>query len=401
MKEKIVYIIGTFDTKAPELQFAADTARSTGVRVRTVDISTTASAAQVDVPARQVAAHHVHGEHAVLEIKDRGQAVSAMTAALVNFLQKQKDVAGVLGLGGSGNTSMVTAAMQALPVGVPKVMVSTLAAGNVAPFVGASDIMMMHSVADIAGLNAITRTVIGNAAHAMAGMVLNTVAHVPTAKRTVGLTMFGVTTPAIMQIRNQIERDHECFVFHATGTGGQCLEKLIDSGYLASVIDFTTTEVADFLFGGILPCTDDRFGAIVRTGIPCVASVGAVDMVNFGPRGSVPSKYERRKFHVHNPAVTLMRTTPEENHQIGAWIVERINRMTGPTVFLLPMRGVSALDAEGQPFYDADADAALFAAVRNTWRAAPNRTLIEVEAHINDVAFAEAAVAAFRQVTRN
>jgi uncharacterized protein (UPF0261 family) len=277
-------------------------------------------------------------------------------------------------------------------------MVSTLASGNVAPFVGPSDIMMMHAVADVAGLNDITRVVIGNAAHAAAGMALNKVPRLKKSKLAIGLTMFGVTTAAITQIRERIERDHECVVFHATGTGGQCFEKLIESGFLSAAIDLTTTEVADHLFGGTLPCTEDRFGSIIRKQIPYIGSVGAVDMVNFGARETVPAKFASRNFYVHNAFVTLMRTTPEENSAIGKWIVERLNKMNGPVRFLLPLRGVSAIDAEGQPFHDPHTNRALFDSIRNNWRSAPNRKLIEIDAHINDAAFADAVVVAFHEI---
>jgi uncharacterized protein (UPF0261 family) len=279
-------------------------------------------------------------------------------------------------------------------------MVSTMASGNVAPYVGPTDIMMMHAVADVAGLNAITRTVIGNAAHAAAGMAAHAVPAVGEAKRAVGLTMFGVTTPCITQIRHLLEQDCECFVFHATGTGGQCLEKLIDSGLITAALDLTTTEVADHLLGGVLPCTEDRFGSVIRRRIPWVGSVGAVDMVNFGGRESVPGQHAARNLYVHNAQVTLMRTTAEENAAIGRWIVARINRMEGPVRFLLPLKGVSAIDAPGKPFHDPAADAALFAAIRDAWQPAAKRQLIEVDAHINDPAFAEACVHAFRDITR-
>jgi uncharacterized protein (UPF0261 family) len=256
----------------------------------------------------------------------------------------------------------------------------------------------MYAVVDVAGLNAISRKVIANAAHAAAGMALNSVKREKADKAGVGLTMFGVTTSCITQIRARIEKDFECFVFHATGTGGQSMEKLVDSGLLVSVIDITTTEVADHLFGGILPCTEDRFGSIIRIKIPYVGSVGAVDMVNFGARETVPKTFEGRKFYIHNPQVTLMRTTPAENRAIGTWIVERLNRMAGPVRFLLPLKGVSAIDAAGQPFHDGEADAALFAAIREGWAAARNRRLVEVDAHINDPAFAAEAVKQFKAI---
>ncbi len=393
-----IYVVGTCDTKAPELHYAADLIDRAGARAILVDVSTGPGEFDCDVSAAEVAKYHPGGERAVLGLTDRGQAVTAMAEALTGFILSRHDVAGILGMGGSGNSTIVTAAMRALPIGVPKLMVSTLASGNVAPFVGPSDIAMMHSVSDIAGLNAISRKVIGNAAHAIAGMVLNSVPEISDGKMPVGMTMFGVTTACISQIRQILDETCECFVFHATGTGGQCMEKLIDSGYLAAAIDITTTEVADHLFGGILPCTDDRFGAVIRSKIPYVGSVGAVDMVNFGARDTVPEKYAARKFHVHNASVTLMRTTAQENAAIGTWIVERLNKMDGPVRFLLPLRGVSAIDVEGMPFHDPQADQALFDAIRKGWKASANRQLIEIDDHINSPQFAGAVVKAFREI---
>ena len=394
-----VYVVGTCDTKEAELRYAAERVNATGARAVLVDISTTPSSARADVTPEMVAKHHPQGTDAVLGHADRGRAVTAMGEALTRFLLSRTDIGAVLGLGGGGNTAMVTAAMRALPIGVPKLMVSTMASGNVAPYVGPTDITMMHAVADVAGLNAITRKVIGNAAHASAGMALNSVPEESADKRAVGLTMFGVTTACITQIRHLIEADCECFVFHATGTGGQCMEKLIDSGLLTAALDITTTEVADFLMGGVLPCTEDRFGSIIRRRIPYAGSVGACDMVNFGGRETVPPQFSGRNLYVHNAQVTLMRTTPEENTAIGRWIVERLNRMEGRVRFLLPLGGVSAIDAPGKPFHDPGADRALFDAIREGWSPAPNRKLIAVDAHINDPAFAEAAVHAFRDIT--
>ena len=396
---KTVYVIGTCDTKEAELRYAVERVRAAGAVAVLVDISTTPSMAAADVTPKMVAEQHPQGAGAVLGHADRGRAVTAMGEALAAYLLSRSDIGAVLGLGGGGNTSIVTTAMQALLIGVPKLMVSTMASGNVAPYVGPTDIAMVHAVADVAGLNAITRKVIGNAAHAAAGMALNDVPVVHAAKRAVGLTMFGVTTACITQIRQLIESDCECFVFHATGTGGQCLEKLIDSGFITTALDITTTEVADYLLGGVLPCTEDRFGAVIRSGIPYVGSVGACDMVNFGARETVPAQFAGRNIYVHNPQVTLMRTTTAENAAIGRWIVNRLNRMQGPVRFLLPLKGVSAIDAPEKPFHDPAADAALFDAIRNGWAAAPNRKLIYIDAHINDPSFAEAAVHAFRDIT--
>ncbi len=393
-----VYVIGTCDTKGDELDFTVACLRAAGVETLLVDVSTTAHSHEADVSAVTIAAAHPQGSTAVLGKTDRGEAVSAMAAALSIWLPQRKDIAAVLGLGGSGNTAIVTEAMRALPIGLPKLMLSTLASGNVAGFVGPTDICMMHSVVDIAGLNLISRRVIANAAYAVVGMVQHAVPMESRGKHAVGMTMFGVTTKCITQIRKRIEPACESFVFHATGTGGQSFEKLAESGYFEAVFDITTTEVADYVCGGILPCTDDRFNVFIRNPIPYVGSVGACDMVNFGPREAVPLKYSDRRFLVHNAYVTLMRTTPEENRTIGTFIVSRLNQMRGPVRFLLPLKGVSAIDAEGQVFHDPDADKALFDAIRMGWQLAPHRQLIEVDAHINDDVFAGAAVAAFEEM---
>jgi uncharacterized protein (UPF0261 family) len=394
-----VYVIGTCDTKGDELRFACARIRRAGAKAVLVDISTVTPDPDAEVTAKAVAAHHPDGNAAVLGLTDRGKAVAAMAEALRRYLLTRKDIGAVLGLGGSGNTAIVTEAMRALPVGVPKIMVSTLASGNVAGFVGPTDIMMMHAVTDIAGLNAISRTVIGNAAHAAAGMTRTRVPKARKAKPTVGYTMFGVTTTCVNEIRRRLEPATESFVFHATGTGGQSFEKLAESGFFDGVMDITTTEVADHLVGGVLACTADRFGAFMRHAIPYVGSVGACDMVNFGPRETVPARFATRKFHIHNAHVTLMRTTPKENAEIGAFIVERVNRMPGPVRFLLPLQGVSAIDAAGQPFHDPKADAALFDAIRRGWQKVKNHKLIELDLNINDPAFAAAAVKAFKDIT--
>ena len=394
-----VYVIGTCDTKGAELAYARDLIQAAGVPVILVDVSTRPPAgAAADVTAQEVAAHHPDGAGAVLGGNNRGTAVAAMSAALTRYLLARDDIGCVLGLGGSGNTALVTAAMRALPVGVPKLMVSTVASGDVAPYVGPNDIAMMYSVTDVAGLNAISRRVIGNAAHAAAGMARWAVPAAPADKPGVGLTMFGVTTACVTIVREALEADYEPYVFHATGTGGQSMEKLAESGLLRGMVDVTTTEVPDRLFGGVFPCTDDRFGAAARTGLPWVGSVGAVDMVNFAAKDTVPTRYADRTLYVHNAQVTLMRTTPAENTAIGEWIAHRLNRCEGEVRLLLPLDGVSALDAPGMPFHDPDADQALFAALRATLHATPRRRLLELPHHVNDPAFAQALVAAFREV---
>lgn len=393
-----VYVIGTCDTKEAELVYARDRVRAAGAEAVLVDVGTKGSSQAADIAAAEVAAAHPEGASAVLGREDRGAAVGAMAEALTRWLTARTDIGAVLGLGGSGNTAIVTAAMRALPIGTPKLMVSTVGSGNVAPYVGPTDTAIMYSVVDVAGLNAISRRVIGNAAHAAAGMALNVVPSVAADRPAIGISMFGVTTACVTQLRERLEADHEVFVFHATGTGGQSMEKLAESGLLASLIDVTTTEVADYLFGGVLPCTEDRFGAVIRTRLPYVGSVGAVDMVNFGARETVPERFAGRLLYVHNPQVTLMRTTPEENRAIGEWIASRLNEAEGEVRFLLPLRGVSAIDAPGQPFHDPAADAALFDALRSAWRATPRRRLLEVDAHINDAAFADALLAAHREI---
>jgi uncharacterized protein (UPF0261 family) len=397
MKSK-VYVIGTMDTKAAELAFAAEAARAAGAETVLVDVGTQGAGAGADVSAADVAAYHPKGASAVLALTDRGQAISAMAGALTNFLLSRTDIGAVLGLGGSGNTALVTEAMRALPIGVPKLMVSTVASGNTAPYVGPNDLAMMYSVVDVAGLNAISRKVIGNAAHAAAGMALNQVAASASDRPGLGMTMFGVTTSCVTQVRAELDKSHEIYVFHATGVGGQSMEKLADSGFVAGLIDVTTTEVADLLVGGVFPATQDRFGAAIRTRLPYVGSVGAVDMVNFGARDTVPAQFKERLLHIHNANVTLMRTTSEESRRIGEFIVKRLNQMEGAVRFLLPLGGVSALDAPGQSFHDPDADAALFSAIRNGWEPAANRQLIEINAHINDPAFASALAENFRAI---
>ena len=289
--------------------------------------------------------------------------------------------------------------MRALPVGVPKMLISSVASGDVGRYVGPADITMMYSVTDVQGLNSISRQVLANGAQAMVGMVkARLAASAAPAKElpAVGLTMFGVTTPCVQQISGPLAKDWECLVFHATGVGGQSLEKLVDSGLLTGVIDITTTEVCDLLMGGVFPATQDRFGAIIRSGLPYVGSVGALDMVKFGPKDSVPLAFAGRRLQVHNPQVTLMRTNPAENDAMGHWIGERLNRMDGPVRFFLPEGGVSALDAPGQPFHDPEADAALFRALEQTVRQTTNRQLIRVKKHINDPEFASTVVAAFQ-----
>ncbi len=322
-----------------------------------------------------------------------------MAEAFARFLPSRRDLDGVLGLGGSGGTALITPALRALPVGVPKFVVSTMAAGDVSSYVGASDIAMLHSVTDVAGLNRISRRVLGNAAHALAGACAHPVS-APDERPAVGLTMFGVTTPCVDAVTQRLGDDYDCLVFHATGTGGAAMEKLADDGHLSAILDISTTEVCDLVAGGILAAGEDRLDAVARTKIPYVGSCGALDMVNFGAPDTVPRRYADRLFYPHNPQITLMRTTPDDVRAIGEFLARKLNACEGPVRFLLPEGGVSALDAPGQPFHDPDTDAVLFETLEREVRQTPDRRLIRSSRHLNEPGFAEELLAAFDDVTR-
>ena len=400
-----VIVAGTLDTKGDELRFIRDEIAAAGVRVVLVDLSTSGQPSPADVPPHHIATYFRGGPNAVFT-GERGAAITAMAEAFEAWVRRQEPVGGLISAGGSGGSALVAPAMRALPIGVPKVLISSVASGNVAPYVGPSDIMMLYSVTDVSGLNSVSRQVLANGAAAMVGMVKaraaastdREAARRGSRKPAVGLTMFGVTTPSVQAVTAALEDDFECLVFHATGVGGQSMEKLVDSGALSGVIDLTTTEVCDLLFGGVLPATEDRFGAIARARIPYIGSCGALDMVNFGPMETVPERYRGRTLHVHNPTVTLMRTTPEENARLGRWIGERLNLMDGPVRFFLPEGGVSALDAPGRPFSDPNADEELFRALEATVRQTGSRRLIRMPEHINDPRFSAAIVAQFRRL---
>lgn len=397
----VVLVVGTLDTKGVELRFIRDIIAESGLRTRLVDVSTSGKHSSCDVSAQEIALNHGRGGSAVFG-PDRGAAVTAMADAFASWLRRQGNVAGVISAGGSGAASLVAPGMRALAVGVPKLIISSVASGDVGPYVGPADITMMYSVTDVQGLNSISRAVLANGANALAGMVKARLDARAAPERAasglpaVGITMFGVTTPAVQKIVAELRDDFECLVFHATGVGGRSMEKLVESGQLAGVIDLTTTEICDLLMGGVFPATEDRLGAIIRSRLSYVGSVGALDMVNFGAPETIPERYRGRKFHVHNPQVTLMRTTVEENERMGRWIGERLNQMDGPVRFFLPEGGVSALDARGQPFWDPDADAALFRTLERTVRQTGNRQLIRVPKNINDPDFVAGIVSAFR-----
>ena len=398
-RDGVAYVAGTFDTKGRELLFMRTCLERAGVRTITVDLSTTGKPSAATIGASEVARHHPRGATAVFT-GDRGASVLAMSVAFERFIGTRRDLAGLISAGGSGGTSMATPAMRRLPIGMPKVMVSTVASGDVKPYVGASDICMMYSVTDVAGINRISERVLANAAHALAGMILNATrdAGRTQSRPALGLTMFGVTTPCVQAVSQALGDDYDCLTFHATGTGGQSMEKLVDSGLLAAVIDITTTEVADELFGGVFSAGPERFDAVIRSKLPYVGSCGALDMINFHAMETVPAVHRSRNLYRHNANVTLMRTTPDENRAMGQWIADKLNRMEGPVRFLIPEGGVSMLDAPGQPFWDPAADRALFTAIEQRFRPGALRKLVKVPANINEPAFVAALLTQFREI---
>ena len=393
---KRIYVVGTADTKGEELAFLAEKIRALGADPLVVDVGTRAPTIPPEVGAAEVAKF---GPPGLLEGTDRGVAVAGMAEAFAQFVITRDDIAGMVGIGGGGGTSIVTSGMRKLPIGLPKVMVSTLASGDVGPYVGVSDILMMPSVTDLAGLNRISRVILSNAALAVVAMSANPTMVEPATKLAVGLTMFGVTTPAVTQIVELLTGAVEPLVFHATGTGGKTMEMLVDSGLVGALIDVTTTEVCDYLLGGVLPAGPERLDCLSRRPVPYVGSVGACDMVNFWAPETVPPHYADRLFYAHNANVTLMRTSADECRAIGEWIGGKLNAAVGPVRFLLPLRGVSALDIEGGAFRDAEADAELFEAIERTVQWSSDRQLIRLDCHINDPSFAEAAVRAFHEIT--
>jgi len=369
-----VYLIATLDTKGTEAEFLCERLVALGLAIEVIDASCSG------------------------RLGERGQAVNATAGEMAKRVKEAFEagkVGGVVAIGGSAGTTIGTAAMRALPIGIPKLMVSTLASGQVRPWVGHKDILMLNSVVDIAGVNRISRIVLSEAAAAMAGMVRcrerppwrpeNSLD-----RPLIAATMFGVTTPCVQHARKVLEAaGYEVIVFHATGNGGQAMESLIREGMFLGVLDITTTELADELVGGILSAGPTRLTAAAEMGIPQVISVGALDMVNFGPRETVPEKFATRKFHIHNASVTLMRTTPDENRKLGQEICHKLAEAKAPATILLPLRGVSAIDKDGQPFDEQVARAALYNAIRTDMPA--NVELIELDHHINDDSFAIAA----------
>jgi uncharacterized protein (UPF0261 family) len=390
-----VVLVGTLDTKGAENEFVRDRLLAAGVDVLVVDTGVLEPPGfPPDITRQEVAAAAGADFEALAAARDRGAAITAMASgaeAVVRRLHEEGRLDGALALGGTGGTSIATRAFRALPLGVPKLVVSTAASGNTADYIRETDLILMPSVTDIAGLNRISTRILANAAAAVAGMV--TAAPLPAAaagRPMVAASMFGVTTPCITRARARLETlGYEVLVFHMTGTGGRTLESLAAQGLLAGVLDATTTELADELVGGIFSAGPDRLSAAGKAGIPQVVSVGALDMVNFGPMDTVPAEFKDRNLYVHNPITTLMRTTAGENTELGTRLARRLNAATGPTSLFLPLRGVSAIDVDGAPFRDEAADRALFGAIQDELDT-ERVELVELDTDVNDDRFADA-----------
>ncbi len=390
---KTILMIGTLDTKGREYAYVRDMIRARGHTAFVLDAGVLGEPVfPPDIPATRTAEAGGGSLAELRERRDRGHALEVMglgARALAAELVAAGRVDGVLSLGGSGGTSIGTTAMRALPVGLPKLMVSTMASGNVGPYVDVKDVTMMFSVVDVAGMNRVSRRIFANAAGAICGMAEQAVSAAEE-KPLVSATMFGVTTPCVDRFRARMEAaGYEMLVFHAVGSGGRSMESLIADGYVSGVADITTTEWCDELVGGVLSAGPERLDAAASAGVPQVVSLGALDMVNFGPRDTVPPQFATRNLYVHNPQVTLMRTTAEECAKLGEIIAGKLNASTGPTALFMPLGGVSAIDVEGMPFYDPEADRALFDALRaNVDRSKVD--IVELDLPINDPAFADA-----------
>ncbi len=395
-----IYVIATMDTKGEEARWVAERIRSAGQAALTVDVSASNQVvAQADVNRSSVL---MAGNLDAAQLSaDRGEAVGQVSSSLGEFLVSEYAagrVSGVIGLGGSGGTSLISAAVRRLPIGLPKLIVSTVASGNTSAYIDCSDLVLFPSVVDVAGLNAVSMDVLQNAAHAMVGMVERRRV-VTSEKPLLGLTMFGVTTPCVMAVKQELEKDGwECLIFHAVGTGGRAMERLVESGRIVGVLDLTTTEIADYLAGGIFPATADRFDVFAKHAVPVVLSFGAMDMVNFGPRASVPEKYADRQFHQHNAQITLMRTTASENEAAARFIASKLNRAAGLVRVLVPNGGVSKLDAAGAPFWNPAIDRILFDTFAAEFACDSRHQMLVLPQNINEPAFSQAVVDNFRQI---
>lgn len=391
---KTVAVLGTFDTKGKELKFIKECIEEHGLKTLCINTGVFEPVVEPDISSAEVAAAVGADINAIVEKRDRATATEVLakgTEKLIPQLYAEGKFDGIISIGGSGGTSLATPAMRQLPLGVPKVMVSTMASGDVSPYVGTSDIVMIPSVVDAEGLNDISKVIFSNAANAIVGMVQNRKEIESDGNPLLAATMFGVTTPCVKAAEDYLhEQGYDVLVFHATGTGGKCMEALIDQGFIKGVLDLTTTEWCDEVVGGVLNAGPDRLTAAGKNGIPQVVSVGALDMVNFGPMDTVPAQFKDRNLYKHNPTVTLMRTTADELKSIGHEIATRLADATGKTTLMLPLKGVSMIDVEGQPFYDAEADKVLFDTLR-TELADSNVEIVELDTDINDKEFAVAA----------
>lgn len=400
-----VALLGTLDTKGTEYGWLADRLQELGVETLTIDVGSFSDSQAAQISAREVITAAGEDADALRSRKDRGEMMTVMAkgaAAIVTQLATDGKIHAILSVGGSGGSSVAAQAMQALPIGFPKLMVSTMASGNVQPYVGEADITLMYSVVDVAGVNSISTKVFGNAAAAVVGMAKDFEARAGAVeddhKPLIGLTMFGLTTPAADEARHTLdELGYETLVFHATGTGGRAMEKLVDSELLAGVCDLTTTELCDELAGGILSAGPDRLEMAGAKGLPQVVSLGALDMVNFGPKESVPAKYDGRTFVVHNPTITLMRTSVEENVELGRQIARKLAAATGPTKLFIPLKGFSGIDIDGGPFFDPDANAAVIEELRKGL-AGSQVEIVELDLHVNDPGFGKAMAEALHQM---
>lgn len=422
-----VFCIGTADTKLDELRFLAASVKS-HVAAFAAGSRSPVEVVVVDVSAGPDEIRSVEGlmftsrkellsqyfEFSDQEPQklpdDRGEAVSLMSKALEIYLKRASEdriLAGAIGLGGSGGTSLISAAFRALPLGLPKVIVSTVASGRTEPYIGSTDMVLFPSVVDVCGINSVSRMVFSNAAAAFAGMVIGRIdrcreKNKADAKSTVGITMFGVTTPCVNAVVERLSKnDYETLVFHATGVGGRAMESLVREGFIQGVLDITTTEVADHIVGGVMACDSSRFDVIIEKKVPLVLSVGALDMVNFGARDTIPSTFQQRKIHEHNKQVSLMRTTVEENKKFADFIADKLNKSSSKVCVCLPEKGVSALDAPGKPFHDPDATAALLNELQKLINTNNDRKIKVYPYHINDVEFANAIVDSFLEIDKN
>lgn len=401
MDKKTVAIAGTFDSKSDEFLFIKEQIEKTGLNTFLIHTGIFSPAFKPDVTNQQIAEAAGADVTEIAANRDRAQGTKAIARGLEILLPQlysEGKFDGIISAGGSGGTSMVAPSMRALPIGVPKLMISTVAAGDVSGYVGSSDIFMYPSIVDVAGINSISKKIFTNAANAISGMVANLSSEQESEKKVIAASMFGVTTPSVEVSRRLLENQgYEVLVFHATGTGGKSMEKLISDGHITGVLDLTTTEWADELFGGNMPGGKHRLEAAAVTGIPQVVSLGALDMVNFGTLETIPEKYQNRTFYQHNPMVTLMRTTAEENQQLGEIIAEKLNQVTSKTILMVPLKGLSSLDNKDNEFYAPEIDQILFDALT----ANINNPLVEIislDYNINDPQFATAAVEKLNQL---